>query len=742
MPTATTNFATAVTTDAKSTKKGRVAHSWAGGSPPIGRVVTRRLFQRFRDFLAAVRAGDPRATWISQTLPLPVLIPTTIWLAADSGTVLPAALTFVAGAVSFNIWWAPHMRRNEHPPAGSAQSIATATVSASTLFAPEAGPLFVGFGLMGIALGIANGGRWHQLFQSVCVYAAGFSLVGTDALTLRAWLIFALLGLPMTYSAISFAVAEKDHRERLLDSVLVSSGGTAWDVCDEGKIRSILGIGFRGVEVDKALSDLIHDDDERPRNPKPGATLEYRLGDGDGGWRWIRESVDTAPSSRTAQRSVVVDITDEKMSQELDRLRANRDELTGQPNRASHIQIAEEWAEQGTGSLIIVDLDDFKHINDTLGHSTGDRVLREAAERLAAAGPGIHVARLGGDEFACLIDGDPDGVQQVANELITRLIEPFSIDSIVVYSGACAGFAEFVPGEPADEIRRRAGVALREAKTSGNTALEYDEQLEEQSAKQKALAIDLPAALQRGDIIVHFQPKLDLSTRRVIGYEALARWQHSEQGLLEPSVFMDLIALSGLHTELYRVVLEQALFDLATLRTSGADVTVSVNVDARNLREPDLASRTLALVEMYGLEPKDLILELTEEVLVGEDPALTQALTELDEAGVTLSIDDFGSGFSSLAYLTRLPIREMKLDRSLVSQVPRSSRAKAILESVFGVASRLGLVVVAEGVERQETLEYLATQGCLQGQGYLIGKPNTASYWAEQPTDIPLDRAS
>ena len=184
--------------------------------------MTRRLFQRFRDFLAAVRAGDPRATWISQTLPLPVLIPTTIWLAADSGTVLPAALTFVAGAVSFNIWWAPHMRRNEHPPAGSAQSIATATVSASTLFAPEAGPLFVGFGLMGIALGIANGGRWHQLFQSVCVYAAGFSLVGTDALTLRAWLIFALLGLPMTYSAISFAVAEKDHRERLLESVLVS----------------------------------------------------------------------------------------------------------------------------------------------------------------------------------------------------------------------------------------------------------------------------------------------------------------------------------------------------------------------------------------------------------------------------------------------------------------------------------------------------------------------------------------
>ena len=700
------------------------------------------LGARASSFVDEVKAGNPHATWVTHNIPLLVLIPLTLLIAVDMGAFITTAAIWAIGGAAFNGWWAMHLRRGEHPPPGSVQSIATATTAMITFSIPEAGPLFIGLIFMGVGLSVVVGARTHAIFQSFWLYAAGYSLIGTDALTPRAWVIFSFLAIPAAYSAISFAIAELGHRERLQDAALSASGSTAWDAGNDGIIRSILGVGIPGIEVGTELTMIVHPDDERPATAKPGETLEYRVPNGDGGWRWIRESIDTSSTSQEVQRSAASDITDEKVARELDRERANLDQLTGLSNRANHIRTSREWAKRGTGSLIIVDLDDFKQINDTLGHTTGDLVLQRVAQRLTSSRRDIHVARLGGDEFAFMVNCDPEDTQQIASELVTRLIEPFSIESIVVYSGACAGFAQFEPGVAADEMRRRAGVALRQAKATGNTALAYDEKLEEESAKTKALAIELPSALANKDIVVHLQPKLDLLTETIVGYEALARWQHREHGLLEPPSFMDLISVSGLHSELYQIILEQALSHLALLRQGGVQVTVSVNLDARNLREPDLVSRTLGTIESYGLKPTDLVLELTEEALIGEDPSIGVALIELHEAGAILSIDDFGTGFSSLGYINRLPIRELKIDRSLVSQVTESPRAQAILEAIFGLSSRLGLVVVAEGIEDQETLDYLADQGCPQGQGYFIGHPEPVQHWIEESYTDVLRQAS
>lgn len=683
-------------------------------------------------FFAAAGAGDPVATWIGQSMPLVFLIPTSLWSASRTDDVVPALATWLVGASVFNLLWIPYLRRNEHPPPGSSQSVASATSTAAVFYGPDLWLLLSCFILMGLTLGFTSGGRKHPAFQFACLMTAGAFAFRAGAVSIEDWLIFTVFIAPMIVGAVSFVAAELAHQEQQLDSTLTASGASAWDLTTDGVVHASVGVTIPGVEVGTDLQDLLHPDDERPIAPEPGSILEYRIVDPAGGWRWIRENVEVTQSASDYQRSGAMDITAEKQQIEADRRRVNIDQLTAGPSRVSHIREADTRAERGSGYLVLIDLDDFKQINDTLGHSVGDRVLHTVAARLGGFMEGAHVARLGGDEFASLLEVRPDEVQRVAEAMITSITRPFSVDSMIVYTGASAGVAPFEIDLGADEVRRRAGVALRAAKATGGVAVRYNTELEYNSARRKDLATRLPLALANGEMTMLHQPKIDLATGRLVGFEALVRWQHSEEGLLAPIEFLDLVAVGGHHRALLPIVLERALADLTVIKSTDPDLTVSVNVDARNLREPDLADHLLDAVNQHGLSPDDLVVELTEDALIGEDQTVLKTLQQLTEAGVELSVDDFGSGFSSLAYLTKLPVSEVKLDRSLVTGISTDGRTRAVAESVLQLANRLNLRVVAEGIEDASTLDYLADQGCSVGQGYHIGRPQPIQHWLEQ----------
>jgi len=407
------------------------------------------------------------------------------------------------------------------------------------------------------------------------------------------------------------------------------------------------------------------------------------------------------------------------------------DELTGLPNRASHIAESDLWSDRGSGALILIDLDQFRQVNDTLGNAVGDEVLRLAAQRLTQAGPFVHLARVSGDEFACLVESDGIAALALAKRFVEVLSEPLSINQMTVYAGVSVGVAMFGEVTNADETRRRAGVALEEAKRSGSCARRYDEVLEEKCAKAYSLASDLPEALAQRDFIMHYQPKFDLLTGDVVGFEALARWQHPIHRLLPPASFLDLVSVGGLHSQLFQVTLEQSLADFAVLRKTNPLANLAVNVHPRNLREPDLVSRTLEALSSFDISPSSLTLELTEDSLINEDRFVERTINAFDCAGVMLSADDFGTGYSSLSYLNRLPVKEIKLDRSLISEVTQSRRAEAVVKSMLALAEQLGLSLVAEGIEDRETLTHLIGMGCPQGQGFYLGHPNSVDHWAQ-----------
>ena len=695
-------------------------------------------------FVGDLRAGNPRVTFFSQSAPLLFLVPTGLWLAHGQGNLLWSAIGWAIGGSAFNALWFPYLRRNEHPPHGSSQSVAAATCAAAVFFTPQLWLLLSAFIAMGVALGLLSGSRRHPLFQTVCAYLATYFAVRAGISDALAWGIAALFIIPLGLAAVSFVTAELALARSQLSSVLRSSGATAWDIDEQGVVQRVLGVEVTGIEEGTPLSEIIHPDDHRPATLEQGQSIEYRVCAGPDSWRWIRESVEAASEKHDNRRSGVVDITDEKEAIEDDRRRARTDSLTGQASRSDHMREADVWAGRGEGFLVLVDLDDFKQVNDTLGHSIGDRVLHHVAHRLAAVDPTGHVARLGGDEFACLVAGDAERAHRVADEFVTSAMRPLSIDSMIVHSGVSAGVAPFGEGLGADEVRRQAGLALRAAKNSGGAdVFFYDAELELQSARRNELAKQLPHGLANGEFVAHYQPKLDLVTREIIGFEALVRWENPTFGLLSPFEFLDLIAVGGHHRALYPVILDRALSDLGTLLINHPGLAVSVNVHSQNLRERDFVEITLETLERHGLESEHLILELTEEAVIGEDSGVIENLEELSDSGIELSIDDFGTGFSSLSYLARLPVKEVKLDRSLVGDISASPKGRSVAEFVLGLANRLELRVVGEGIEDEETLEYLAENRCQLGQGYFIGRPERLADAIENSTfELPATRQS
>jgi diguanylate cyclase (GGDEF)-like protein len=377
---------------------------------------------------------------------------------------------------------------------------------------------------------------------------------------------------------------------------------------------------------------------------------------------------------------------------------------------------------------MIMDLDHFKEINDTLGHYHGDRLLMLVGERLTAVLRAEDtVARMGGDEFAVLLPSVPDRAyaMSVADKILGALRAPFEIDGLSLEVGASIGIASFpVHGEDKETLIQRADIAMYVAKADHSGAQLYETEQDRHSVQRLALAGELRRAIENGELVLHYQPKIDVATGRLIGAEALARWQHPSIGLIMPDEFVPLAEHTGLITPMTRQVISLALEQVAHWRAQGYRLSVAVNLCARSFLDQQLLEDVPELLEKYGVDASLLELEITESMIVGDPDRARGVLEQLHKLGITLAIDDFGTGYSSLAYLRELPVDEIKIDKSFVLEMGSDGSAdETIVRSIIDLAHNLQLRAVAEGVEDPRILGRLLELGCDVAQGYHISRP-------------------
>jgi diguanylate cyclase (GGDEF)-like protein len=394
-------------------------------------------------------------------------------------------------------------------------------------------------------------------------------------------------------------------------------------------------------------------------------------------------------------------------------------------------------------AVMILDLDGFKDVNDTLGHQQGDLLLVEVATRLSSAvGDAGTVARLGGDEFAVVIDGtaDEETVLRVGRRILSALEQPVALDGLEVEVGGSLGVALApVHGSDPAALLRRADLAMYDAKASGRGLRLYGPELDTNNPRRLMLVSELRTALQHDQIDVHLQPKARLVDGEVVGVEALVRWTHPELGPLPPDEFVGVAERSGLIGALTARVLDLALAANAQCRSRGIDLHVAVNLSTRSLRDTDLVDEVSRALARHGVPSDRLTLEITESSVMADPARAVAVLHRLRELGVRLSVDDFGTGYSSLSYLKRLPVQEVKIDRSFVSGLADGTDDLAIVRSIIDLGGHLGLQVVAEGVEDQDTWDLLRSMGCDLVQGWHLSRALPAP---ELPTWLAAHRLS
>jgi diguanylate cyclase (GGDEF)-like protein len=412
---------------------------------------------------------------------------------------------------------------------------------------------------------------------------------------------------------------------------------------------------------------------------------------------------------------------------------SSHDALTGLANRTTYqdrLQAALGRKDGSPLAVLLMDLDRFKEVNDTLGHHHGDLLIREVAGRLHSAAPSsATVARLGGDEFAILLpETDHEAARAAAQRLWDAVARPCSLDGVDVDVEASIGIA--VAPEHGDDgtvLLKRADMAMYAAKR-GHTRIEfYDADRDEYSPRRLALASQVRAAIDNGQMELHYQPQIDVSTGRMVAVEALSRWRHPDYGFVPPDEFIALAEQSGAIATLTHWALETAVTQLVQWRDAGHHVEVSVNISMRNLIDNSMCNQVEQLVRTHELQPGDLILEVTESQVMSDPERTLPILNRLAAMGARLSIDDFGTGYSSLAYLKQLPVAEIKIDRSFVAGLAVDHQDVAIVRAIVDLARSFGMRVVAEGVENQPTMQRLTTLGCDRVQGYLISHPLPAS---------------
>jgi diguanylate cyclase (GGDEF)-like protein len=433
------------------------------------------------------------------------------------------------------------------------------------------------------------------------------------------------------------------------------------------------------------------------------------------------------------------------------RRQATTDELTGLPNRRAFYSQAEERltaTPEHVQALLLLDLDRFKEVNDSLGHTVGDQLLIQIGLRLSEElRDDDLLARLGGDEFAVLLaDTTPELAVAVAGKLRAVVARPCTLEGIQLRTDVSIGMA-FVPdhGTELSVLLRRADIAMYQAKRAREGHRVYSD-LDDAAGAGRLRAIqELHAALTEDQMTLHYQPKLDLSTNQVHAVEALVRWDHPTRGLLYPDSFLSLIEDAGLMRSLTDFVLRESMDQAAVWQAKGRQLTVAVNLSPSSLVDTELPEQLGALLAERGLAPSALQLEITEEFLMADRDRTRHILDQLRKGGIQIAVDDFGTGYSSLAYLRELPIDELKLDRSFVFPMADDARAAALVFSTIGLAHSLGLRMVAEGVENRAALVELARHGCDQAQGYYISRALPVAeldLWLEERDAADSDLAS
>jgi diguanylate cyclase (GGDEF)-like protein/PAS domain S-box-containing protein len=508
------------------------------------------------------------------------------------------------------------------------------------------------------------------------------------------------------------------------------------------------------VRAGTPISHLLHPDDA-PRlrdclgRAREGETLakpvECRWRHTDGSLRWLETVCNDLSGDRKVAGIVLSsrDVTERHQLSEQLRRRAFQDPLTGLANRARLEDRLEKTLERPGSNLAVlfIDVDNFKTVNDSLGHSAGDQVLEEIAQRLrTCVRNGDMVARLGGDEFAVLLTGPNSRTRgpRIAQRILGELSAPLELGSRAVTPSASIGIASGTSVQTAQEILRDADLALYAAKRAGKGQMElYHPFMHAAALDQLDLEADLRLALERDELVLHYQPLFRMGDGELAGYEALVRWQHPTRGLLLPGTFIELAEHTGLIVPLTRWALHAASAQAAEWRGgAGLPLEVAVNLSSLNLKDEAILDDVSSALRASGISPEELVLEITETSVMREDVTSRRVLHDLKQIGVRLALDDFGTGYSSLSRLSQLPFDSLKIPQPFIERIAQSDTNFALTQGIVDLGHRLDLSIVAEGIETPRQLARVRAIGCELGQGFHLAEP--ASVEGRDPDD---DRA-
>jgi len=460
---------------------------------------------------------------------------------------------------------------------------------------------------------------------------------------------------------------------------------------------------------------------------------ELRFLHADGTWIDVEATVQNLLDDPDIDGIVVHvrDIRDRKALENDLHYRAYHDELTGLANRAAfHREVQDARTDVDEATVVYLDLDGFKSVNDTLGHQQGDRLLRVASERLVAAAPSnAVVARLGGDEFAVLLHSGLEEATELAETFVSAISEPFALRGTVVNVGASAGVALVGSEGPDDQAIGDADMAMYHAKVSDSVAVSvYEPQMRDRLLQRLDAKSRLRDAIDQGQLILHYQPAVDMKTRAWLGAEALVRWNDPVRGLVPPVEFIGLAEETGLIVEMGRQIIHEACREAMTWPTvAGVEPKVGVNVSPRQFRDPDFLGIIESALSETGLAPDRLIVEITESIFISDIEMASQKLRDLRQMGTFLALDDFGTGYASLSYLRTLPFHLLKIDKSFVENAPTRARDLSLLQTINRLGHDLGLRTLVEGVETEAQAMLAASLHCDMAQGYVFAKPMSAA---------------
>ncbi len=699
------------------------------------------------------RAGDaPRAAQIGRGLEQPVsprdayviarfiafaALALVAWSFQDGATSQRLALLLVGAAIAQP---ALPLFGSDQDSYRLVQVISDVLTSAIAVFLA---PAYFWLGVVGVASIVANFAVLTPMRRyvpvaicSVAAIGAAGALTGIDQFA-RAALLLAILAAGHGYMGARTRQSMGAARGDVLEAIS-AAGGFAY-VCDlqTGRIVDVAGDVERVVGWDtdswKLVDhrDLIHPDDlsgfwldfdDAKVGEYADRTARFRRPDGT--WVWIRDLTRVVTiAGRRSLRGFSIDVSSQQDGLARVENEAATDELTGLPNRRALLAELAVREHQVGHHLVLIDLNRFKEVNDTLGHDAGDELLEVVADRVSAClGPTDVLARLGGDEFAIIFDGELDEVHVAAEvERVAFEVErPVEVSGVVVTVSLSAGIvrAEQGASDPVTMLRH-SDISMYAAKRTGVTSVLFDRALEAVTSRQAAIIGSLREALDSGDLCLHFQPIMDVGTGVMAGVEGLARWDHPDFGLLTPEAFLNTVLMSEQSGEFTRRMVLHGVAAASELVSAGIDVTVAVNLPVRVLEDPAFDRFVLESCDAHGVDTGRLVFEIAEQD-IHDTVSITSAIDRVVQMGSTISVDDFGTGHATFERLRWGNVEQLKLGNEAIRDAVERSRDRAILKSVLGLAVELGYSVVAEGVETHEQLDLLRTFGCPLVQGYLF----------------------